>query len=48
MNNRKKYRETREWERLAISLRKLEILGTFNARMVMIKDRNSKDLSQRD
>ena len=26
MNNAKKYRETTEWERLAISLRKLEIL----------------------
>ena len=26
MNNAKKYRETIEWERLVISLRKLEIL----------------------
>ena len=33
--------EEKEWERLDISLRKL---GTFHARMGMIKDRSCKDL----
>ena len=34
----------REWERLQILSRKLEIKGTFHARMGIIKERNNKDL----
>ena len=41
----RKQRKTIEWERLEISLRKLEILREpFNAKMVTIKDRNGMDL----
>ena len=36
-----------EWERLEISSRKLEITkGRFNAKMVLIKDRNGMDLTE--
>ena len=36
-----------EWERLAISSRKLEIpKGTFHAKMSTIKDRNAMDLTE--
>ena len=36
-----------EWERLAISSRKLEIpKGTFHAKMGSIKDRNGVDLTE--
>ena len=42
-----KYRKTIEWERLAISSRKLEIpKGTFHAKMGSIKDRNGMDLTE--
>jgi len=42
-----KYRKTIEWERLAISSRKLEIpKGTFHAKMSTIKDRNAMDLTE--
>ena len=46
MNNVKKQRKTIEWEKLEISPRKLEIKGTFHARMDKIKDRNSKDITE--
>ena len=47
MNNAKKYRKTIEWERLEISSRKLgAIKGIFHARIGMLKDRNSKDLTE--
>ena len=43
----KKYRKTIEWERLEISLRKLEIpRGIFHAKMGTIKDRNGMDLTE--
>ena len=36
-----------EWERLEISSRKLEMTkGRFNAKMVLIKDRNGMDLTE--
>ena len=42
-----KYRKTMEWERLAISSRKLEIpKGTFHAKMSTIMDRNAMDLTE--
>ena len=37
--------KTIEWKRLAISSRKLDIKGTFHARMGVIKDRNNKILT---
>ena len=40
------FRKTIEWERLEISSRKLEILGTFHAKMGSIKDRNGMDLAE--
>ena len=43
---KKKYRKTIELERLETSSRKQDIKGTFNARTGMIKDRNSKDLTE--
>ena len=46
--NAKKQRETTEWERLEISSRKLEIKGTFHAKMGSIKDRNGMDLTETD
>ena len=47
MINAKKWRKTIEWERLAISSRKLEISrGIFNAKMGTIKDRNGMDLTE--
>ena len=46
MNNAKKYRKTIEWERLEISSRKLDIKGTFHAKMGTIKDRNDMDLTE--
>ena len=40
-------RKTVEWERLEISSRKLgAIKGIFHARIGMLKDRNSKDLTE--
>ena len=45
--NAKKQRKTIEWERLEISLRKLEIpRGIFHAKMGTIKDRNGMDLTE--
>ena len=45
--NAKKQRKTIEWERLEISLRKLEIpRGIFHAKMGTIKDRNGVDLTE--
>ena len=41
--NAKKYRKTTEWERLEISSRKLDIKGTFQAKMGSLKDRNGMD-----
>ena len=38
--------KTKEWERLEISSRKLDIKGTFHTRMGMIKDRNGMDLKE--
>ena len=47
MINAKKQRKTIEWERLEISLRKLEIpRGIFHAKMGTIKDKNSMDLTE--
>ena len=47
MNNAKKKRKTIEWERLDISLRKLEIPREhFHAKMGSIKDRNGMDLTE--
>ena len=46
MINAKEQRKTAEWERLEISSRKLEILGTFHAKMGSIKDRNGMDLAE--
>ena len=47
--NAKKSRKTIEWERLEISLRKLEMpRGTFHAKMGSIKDRNGMDLTEEE
>ena len=47
MNNAKKQRKTIEWETPEISLRKLEIPSKhFQAKMGIIKDRNSTDLTE--
>ena len=44
---KKKKKKTIEWERLEISSRKLgAIKGIFHARIGMLKDRNSKDLTE--
>ena len=43
---KKKKRKTIEWERLDISLRKLEMPREFHAKMGTIKDRNSMDLKE--
>ena len=39
-------RKTTEWERLEISSRKLDIKGTFHAKMGSIKDRNGMHLRE--
>ena len=45
--NEKKQRKTIKWERLDLTLRKLEIAkGTFHAKMGTIKDRNGMDLRE--
>ena len=44
--NAKKQRKTTEWERLEISLRKLDTKRTFHAKMGSIKDRNAMDLTE--
>ena len=41
--NAKKQRKTIDWERLEISLRKLEIPRTFHATMGTIKDKNGME-----
>ena len=46
MINEKKQRRTTEWERLEISSRKLDIKGTFHARMGSINDRNGRNLTE--
>ena len=47
MNNAKKWRKTIEYERLAISLKKIRnTKGTFHAKIGTIKDRNSIDLME--
>ena len=46
MQKKKKKRKTIEWERLDISLRKLEMPREFHAKMGTIKDRNSMDLKE--
>ena len=43
---KKKKRKTIEWERLDISLRKLEMPREFHAKMGSIKDRNGRDLTK--
>ena len=43
INNAKKQRKSIEWERLEVSKKIGDIKGTFHARMVIIKDRNSKE-----
>ena len=49
MINAKKYRKIIEWERLAISSRKLEIPREhLIAKMGSIKDRNGMDLTETD
>ena len=35
-----------EWEKLEISSRKLDIKGTFHAKMGSLKDRNGMDLTE--
>ena len=47
-NNQKKQKKTIEWERLEIASRKLEIPGTFHAKMGTIKARNGMDLIEED
>ena len=46
MNNAMKHRKTIEWERLEISSRKLQIKGTFHAKMGTVKDKSNKDLTE--
>ena len=46
MNNAKKQRKIIEWERPEISSRKLDITGTFHAKMGTTKDRNGMDLTE--
>ena len=46
MNNAKKSRKTVEWERLEISLKKLNTKGLFHAKMGTIKDRNGMNLTE--
>jgi len=46
VNNAKKSRKTVEWERLEISLKKLNTKGLFHAKMGTIKDRNGMDLTE--
>ena len=46
MNTAQKQRKTIEWERLEIFSRKLDTKGTFYAKIVTIKDRNSMDLTE--
>ena len=47
MISAKKQRKTTEWERVEISLRKLEIpRRPFHAKMGTIKDRNGMDLTE--
>ena len=46
MNNAKKQRKTIELERLEISSRKLEVSRELHAQMGIVKDRNSKDLTE--
>ena len=44
--NANKQRKTIEWERLEISIRKLDTKGTFLAKMCTINDRNGMDLTE--
>ena len=46
INNAKKQRKSIEWERLEVSKKIGDIKGTFHARMVIIKDRNSKEQTE--
>ena len=46
MNNAKKSRKTVEWERLEISLKKLNTKGLFHAKMGTLKDRNGMNLTE--
>ena len=46
--NAKKERKTIEWERLEISSRKVEHQGYISCKMGTIKDRNDKDLSEKE
>ena len=49
MNNAKKWRKTIEYERLAISLKKIRnTKGTFHAKIGTIKDRNGTDLTEEE
>ena len=42
----RKERKTTEWERLEISSRKLDTKGIFHAKMGIIKDINSMNLTE--
>ena len=44
--NAKKQRKTTEWERLEISLRKLDTKEPFHAKKGTIKERNGMDLTE--
>ena len=46
MTNAKKQGKTIEWERLAISSRKLDTKGIFHAKMGTIKERDGMDLTE--
>ena len=46
MNTAKKSRKTVEWERLEISLKKLNTKRLFHAKMGTIKDRNGMNLTE--
>ena len=46
MNSAKKQKKTKEWERLEVSSRKLEISREHFMQMGTIKDRNGMDLTE--
>ena len=49
MNNVRKKRKTKEWERLEVSFKKIgDIKETFHAMMGTIKDRSNKDRNRKD
>ena len=48
MISAKKERKKIEWERLEISLRKLDTKGTFHAKMGIVTDRNGMELTEEE